>query len=392
MSILHRTARLSLAMLLGSACNDALSPDEERPERRGTDEAAIDAHAGVVRISPQAIARMGIEVATVDAVSAVGAIEVPAEIHADPDLQAHVSPMVSGQIAQVHVSIGDRVEAGQTIAVVRSVALGEARAQAARARANVDVAEANFRRQEELRKEGIGAERQYLEAQAELRRAQAEQSAAERALEVYGRGGRGSEVTIKSPISGQVVSRHATVGEVVSPADVMFEITDISRVRAVGRVYQRNAGRVREGASAVLTVQAHPGRSFSGELDYVAPSLDESTRTLPVHVVLHNADGALRPGLFGTLSIQPQEGNTQSVPAVATPAVQRLGEQTVVFVPTDDQGTFRAVPVTVSSRAGDRVRLEQGLKPGDTYVSEGAFVLKSELRRSELGEGHGDEP
>src|SRR5690606_19814638 len=137
-----------------------------------------------------------------------------------PSREAHVASVVSGQIAQVFVSAGDHVEAGQALGVIRSVALGEARAQAARARANVAVAQANFRRQEDLRREGIGAERQFLESEAELRRAEAEQSAADRALEVYGRGGSGSEVTIRSPIVGRVVSRHATVGEVVSPSDV----------------------------------------------------------------------------------------------------------------------------------------------------------------------------
>src|SRR5690606_19809361 len=135
------------------------------------------------------------------------------------------------------------------------------------------------------------AERQFFEAQAELRRAQAEQSAAERALEVYGRGGSGSEVTSKSPIAGRVISRRASVGEVVGPSDVLFEIVDISRVWVVGRVYQQNIGAIDEGASTIVTLQALSGRTFTAPLDYVAPSLDERTRTLPVRVTLDNPDG-----------------------------------------------------------------------------------------------------
>lgn len=347
-------------------------------------------HAGerVVRVSREALERSGIRIESALAVPAAGGIEVPAEVQAEPDRQAHVSSVVSGQVARVTASVGDRVEAGRTLAVIRSVALGEARAQAARARANVEVAQANFRRQEELQREGIGAERQFLEAQAELRRAQAEQSAAERALEVYGRGGSGSEVTIKSPIAGRVISRHATVGEVVAPSDVLFEIVDISRVWVVGRVYQQNAGAIHEGASTVLTLQALSGRTFTAPLDYVAPSLDERTRTLPVRVVLDNPDGVLRPGLFGTLSISPAGATGGNVPAVSSSALQRLGEETVVFVPADEEGEFRAVSVTVASRGGDLVRLRSGLAAGDRYVAEGAFVLKSELSRGELGEGH----
>ena len=310
------------------------------------------------------------------------------QVQAEPDREAHVSSVVSGQLARVSVSVGDRVEAGQALAVIRSVALGEARAQAARARANVEVAEANFRRQEELKREGIGADRQYLEAQAELRRAQAEQSAAERALEVYGRGGSGSEVTIRSPIAGRVVSRHATVGEVVGPSDVLFEVTDITKVWVVGRVYQQHAAQVREGARATLTLQSHPGRTFAGQLDYVAPALDERTRTLPVRMSLDNADGSLRPGSFGTLSVSPASAGEDTIPAVAVSALQRLGEETVVFIPGDEEAEFRAVSVTVAARSGGLARISQGLAAGDRYVADGAFVLKSELSRGELGEGH----
>lgn len=392
----RRASAALLACVSLFACNERKAPSdhgshaETAAHQDEAEHSEGEEHAGerVVRVSREAVERSGIRVDTVAAVPAVGGIEVPAEVQAEPDKQAHVSSVVSGQVARVSASVGDRVEAGQTLAVLRSVALGEARAQAARARANVEVAEANFRRQEELQREGIGAERQFLEARAELRRAQAEQSAAERALEVYGRGGSGSEVKIKSPIAGRVVSRHATVGEVVAPSDVLFEIVDITRVWVVGRVYQQHAGSIREGAATVLTLQALPGRSFTAPLDYVSPSFDERTRTLPVRVVLDNPDGVLRPGLFGTLSISPSDASGETVPAVSTGAVQRLGDETVVFVPGDEEGEFRAVTVATAPHSGDLVRIRSGLQPGDRFVTGGAFVLKSELSRGELGEGH----
>lgn len=393
--------------LLLSLCATACQPSGER-ERMGSHEVADDGHGdeqsdhghegehghsehgepGVVTIAPDAIERSGIRIAKVGALPAAGGVRVPAEVQAEPNRVAHISSVVSGQLSRVTASVGDHVEAGQTLGVIRSVALGEARAQASRSQANVEVARANLLRQEELRKEGIGAERTYLEAQADLRRAEAEQSAAERALEVYGRGGRGSEVPIKSPIAGRVVARHATVGEVVSPGDELFQVTDISEVWAVGRVYQRDAGRVVEGASAVLTLQSHPDRTFAGTLDYVAPALDERTRTLPVRMVLQNPDGVLRPGSFGSLSIAADGEARADVPAVALAAIQRLGARTVVFVPGEVAGQFRAVPVRPASRVGVLVPVSGGLAPGDAYVAEGAFVLKSELSRGELGEGH----
>ena len=397
---LHAFAtKIALVFSMLPGCQDPQEPEApeqaippgaagHREHEAQSDESREHIEPRLVHISQAAIERSGIRIARVSAVPAVGGIEVPAEIQAEPDRLAHVSSVVSGQIARVDTSVGDRVEIGQTLAMIRSVALGEARAQVARGRANVEVAAANFRRQQELQREGIGAKRQFLEAQAELKRARAEQSAAQRALEVYGHGGSGNEVTIKSPISGRITDRHATVGEVVRPSDTLFEITDITRVWVVGRVYPQNAGQVFEGATAILTLQAHPDRSFLGKLDYVAPALDERTRTLPVRVILDNPEGVLKPGLFGTLSITPVGVTGETVPTISANAVQRWGREAVVFVPGRQDGEFLALPVKVGPPSGDIVRVQRGLSPGDRYVAEGAFVLKSELSRSELGEGH----
>lgn len=342
--------------------------------------------ARVVRLSPAAVERVGIRLATVEAAAIAGGLTVPAEIVAEPDRVAHVSSVVSGQISRVSASVGDRVKAGQILTTIRSVALGAARADAARARVSVDVAQTNFRRQQELKREGIGAQRHFLEARAELSRAQAELTAAERALEVYGRGGSGSEVRLRSPIAGRVVSRHATVGEVVSPSDVLFEITDISKVWAVGRVYQQNAGQLKEGMAATLTLQALPGRTFAGQLDYVAPRLDEVTRTLPIHMTLDNPEGLLRPGLFGNLSLRAMaERDAQGTPIVRVSALQRVGSDTVVFTPGAEPGEFHAISVGVGSRSGGVATVISGLSVGARYVADGAFVLKSELSRDEIG-------
>lgn len=77
-----------------------------------------------------------------------------------------------------------------------------------------------------------------------------------------------------------------------------------------------------------------------------------------------------------------------AVPAIAPAAVQRLGEDTVVFVPTDEEGGFRAVDVVIGARSRGIAEVLSGLAVGERYVSEGAFVLKSELSRSQLGDGH----
>ena len=94
----------------------------------------------------------------------IGGVDAPAEVKLNPNRTAHVTTMVAGQLDEVRVALGDAVEKNQVLATMRSVALGEARSLVANARANVEVARANFLRQEELKREGIGAQRAYLEA------------------------------------------------------------------------------------------------------------------------------------------------------------------------------------------------------------------------------------
>lgn len=386
MTQLAARCRLAWSLLLitlgAIACQHDEHTGHDHAEEHGNEKPAK-----TLKLSPKAIKRSDIRVKKVTLEPLTGGIEVPAEIQADPDRTAHVSSIVSGQLDSVKRAVGDHVKEGDVLAVLKSVELGEARAALSQANADVDVATSNYERHRRLLKEEIGSERDYLEAKAALRRAKARQSAARRALSVYGRGGGGASIPIRSPISGEVVDRHATVGEVVSPSDVLFRVTDISSVWVIGRVYQQHAGKVEAGAFATLSLPSHPKQRWKGQLGYVAPSLDEHTRTLPVRLVLENADGLLKPGLFGTLAITTGDGS-EKVAVVDSDAIQRVRGNDVVFLAKGRPGVFEAVPVKVGQKADGRTAVLEGLEAGQRYAASGAFVLKSSLLSGELGEGH----
>jgi cobalt-zinc-cadmium efflux system membrane fusion protein len=315
-------------------------------------------------------------------------VDVPAEVQLNPNRTAHVTPMVTGQIDEVHVSLGDSVKDKQALATMRSVALGEARSAVANARAEVEVARANFVRQEELKREGIGSERAYLEAQGDLRSAESNLAAANERLQVYGgRKGAGSTTVIRSPLDGTVIERHATKGEIVSDGSSLFLVSDLSRVWVVGRVYEQDVSAAKVGAPAVVSLQAYPGRSWKGEVSYVSHTLDPHTRTLDIRVELDNPDGILRPGLFGRIALSPEGEGATPVLVVSEGAVQRIEGQPLVFVATGEPGVFRPTLVTLGAHARGLVEVRDGLAEGDQVVVSGAFTLKSELLRSRLSEG-----
>ena len=378
---------LGLGVLGLGACQSPAPADRhdehaEEQERHGGPEQQT------VTLSPIAVRRSGVELGPVRAGRLAASIEVTAEVQLHPDRVAHVEPLVPGQLREVRAALGDHVDAGQVLAVLSSVELGRARADDRRASALVAVAEADLARQERLRSEGITSERSRLEAQLRVSQATAERDAARSRLRVLGsNGGSGADQDLGAPIAGTVIARHATRGENVGQADELFVIADLSTVWVIGRVHEQHVAAVREGALAVLTLRAFPGRTWSGRIAWVASSLDEESRTLAVRVELDNPDGALRPGLFGTLRLDDSGGDP--TPIVPQSAVQEIHGRSVVFVPGEDPHTFRSVPVLIGAASSGQVEVLDGLVAGDRVVVQGAFVLKSQLLRGELGEGHG---
>jgi cobalt-zinc-cadmium efflux system membrane fusion protein len=341
-----------------------------------------------VHLSAEALSRADIRLGRVERGTLGGGVELPAEIELNPDRVAHISPLIEGQLLSVHATLGARVESKATLAKLRSVELGQARAELRRARSMRTLASQNLERQRKLREEGISSERSLLEAQQTYEQANAEYNAAESRLRVFGmRGGRGPDMTLESPISGVVVQRHATRGENVSPEDTLFVVADLSTVWVMGRAYEQQVSRVAPGMRATLTLSAYPTRTWTGTVDFVGATLDDETRTLPVRVELDNPDGTLRPGLFGALSLAPGR-DEDAVVIVPRASIQTLENRAAVFVPGEERGSFAVRHVTPGREGAGFVEIVQGLRPGDSVVVEGAFVLKSELMRGELGHGH----
>ena len=146
-------------------------------------------------------------------------------------------------------------------------------------------------------------------------------------------------------------------------------------------------GAVRTGMPATARLQAYPERAWSGEIDFVSAVLDEATRSAEVRMTLPNAEGLLKPGLFGSILVA---GSDAGAPPVAVPesAVQELEGKTVVFVPAGEPNAFAARPVVTGARAEGWVELVSGLAENEKLVVEGAFTLKSAALAAELGEGH----
>lgn len=183
-------------------------------------------------------------------------------------------------------------------------------------------------------------------------------------------------LTLRSPISGIVTVKGVVEGARLTPADIPFEITDLSRVWVQVDVYEAELGRVKVGLPAELTVQAAPGKTFKGRIAFVDPVMDPKTRTAKARLEFPNPAGELKPEMFGDVLLKGQGREGLIVPL---DAVLDAGATKVAFVALGD-GKFEPREVTTGITVGEKVEIRSGLKAGDDVVVRANFLVDSESR------------
>lgn len=316
------------------------------------------------------------------------------EVAFDESLVAHMSPRVEGVAREVHVRLGDRVERDATLVAMDSLELGRLRSDSLRAAARLDLARKNFDREQALHEKRIASGREKLQAETAYREARIELEASEAQLRLLGTGpaGRGGGTAIRAPMAGTVVMLHAVRGERLSPEAPVATIADLSRVWVWASVYERDlepllvAARQRT-LSAEVEAVAFPDRVFIGAVDSIGAVMEEETRTIKVRVVVDNDDELLRPGMF--VKVAMDLGAGPSVPLVPAEAVVEHEGQSFVFIKIGPTRFLRR-DVRVRSAGRGLVALQEGVSPGEEVVVRGAFLLKSDILREQMGAGCAD--
>ncbi len=189
--------------------------------------------------------------------------------------------------------------------------------------------------------------------------------------------------SLRTLIDGLVIEKHITRGEPVSREQAAFVVADLRDVWVDISVYQKDLPLVRLDQPVVVSA-GHGLEEAEGKISYIAPVVDEETRTATARVVLRNADGVWRPGLFVTARIEVERREV----AVAVPktAIEILEDRTTIFV--ENAAGFEARAVNLGLRGDRHFEVRTGLAAGERYVARGAFTLKAELQRGELAGGH----
>jgi cobalt-zinc-cadmium efflux system membrane fusion protein len=389
------TATAQAAAKPGAAADKAAA---KAGEKQGEHSEAGHGDADQLKLTAEAIEAAGIKTEEIAEVEIVDQLIVTATIRPNQDRITHVSPRVSGRIVTVQAKLGDPVKAGQALAVLDSLEVGEAHSAYLQARTQHTVAKADFERAEKLHGDQIIAQKDHLRAHAEYEKAKASFAAAGDKLRMLGvnatpadDGRAVSTFPLSTPFAGTVIEKHAILGELAQPDKSIFTVADLSRLWIEANLFEKDLGRVKTGADAVVTVDAYPGEAFQGKLTYIAAVVDKESRTVQARVEVANPGGRLKPEMFATAAISTsgtRGTNGGGVKALLLPqeAVVLMQGQPTAFVA--EEGGFEPRPVELGDKLRGKVVIKSGIKSGEKVVTAGTYALKARLLKSQIGDSH----
>jgi cobalt-zinc-cadmium efflux system membrane fusion protein len=298
------------------------------------------------------------------------------------------------------VTLGQKVKRHGRLLVMDSLQLGQLRSSYLQAKARVDLAQQNFDREQRLHERRIASGREKLQAETTYREARIELDTAREQLRLLGLSGErverqattrgGGQTSLVAPVAGTIVALHAVQGERVSPETSVVTVADLSHVWVWADVYERDLGLLlaasQEGGErrATIEVAAFPGRRFEGVVDNIGAVMEESTRTVKVRVVVDNAERLLRPGMFASVVVDL--GERPAALVVPAEAVMSHEGSSFVFVNAGPE-LFVRRDVTIRPAGAGQVALVTGVQAGEEVVVRGAFLLKSDVLREQMGAG-----
>ncbi len=303
------------------------------------------------------------------------------------DRFSRISSPLQGRVIEVRVKLGDRVTAGQVLLIVDSPDIASAYSDFVKEHSDLAFAKRAFELAEDLYKVQALPLKEYKQAENDLIKAKAEfRRAKERLLslkvpaaELHKPIDQQHIISIfqlKSPLDGTVVERTVTPGQLVGgdPAQVLFTIADLDALQVVADAYEGDLSLIQVGQVATTTVESAPGQTFPAAVAAIGDLVDTNTRTIKIRAWVNNEGRLLKPEMFARLNI-PIGGES---PFMTIPNEAIVEAEGHLYVYLQDQpGHYAKREVKAQKLGGNRMRVLEGLREGDTIVSKGAILVKA---------------
>jgi membrane fusion protein, heavy metal efflux system len=388
---------------LTSGCRSSAAASE--PNAQANVSAAAKTASGAEIVLPVAEQQGAIATTTLAVQEEPDVLRFPGKIVLPDNESWQVGVLTTGRIERVYANLGDYVHKGQVLARMHSHDVHEARAayamavaEKSRLQSAESLAQINFDRMQRLyalraasleqteqaRQELVNAKTALENGETDVVRSKThleENLGIPADLPPNANDETAELIPIVAPASGYVLQKNVTPGTTVAPATDLFVLGDPKHLWMLASVGQELLTQLKVGQSASVTLPGVTGQRFAGRISNLGQAFDPTTRRLQVRIDIEHIGGILRPEMLATAEIAA--GETHQLLLVAPEAVQQVNGQDVVFVRrAPDRFTPR--PVHLGSGVNGKVALAEGVHPGEEVVTQGSFLLKSQLLKASM--------
>jgi cobalt-zinc-cadmium efflux system membrane fusion protein len=307
----------------------------------------------------------------------VNALTLTGKVTFNEDKVARIFPMVSGNITGVTAQLGDYVNKGQKLGVIRSGEMAGYGNDFVTAKTNVLIAKKNLDAAEDMYKSGLMSQKDFITSQEMYKQAESQLNRSNEVLQING-GNTQGQFVVKAPISGFIVEKQINNDMAIRPDNTndLFTISDLKDVWVMANVYESNIGQVHLGDNVDVTTLSYPGRVFHGKVDKILNVLDPTNKVMKVRIVLPNPDYVLKPEMFASVRVI----NKTDQESLCVPSSALIFENSQYFLLIyKNQSDIKITPVQVISSNGNQSYISGAVQAGDKVIGSNAVLIYSAL-------------
>jgi cobalt-zinc-cadmium efflux system membrane fusion protein len=299
------------------------------------------------------------------------------KIAADNNKLVEIVPVVGGYVTAVNVELGDYVQKGQTLAVIRSGEVAEYERERMDAQSSVLLAEKNLQVSKDLFNSKLTSERDVLSAQKDLENAQAEAKRINEVFSIYSLA-TNAQYFVKAPISGFIVEKHINRDMQLRSdrSENIFDIAQIDEVWVLANVNEGDVSKIKLGYDADVKTISYPDKIFTGKVDRIFNVIDPETRAMKVRVKIQNQDFLLKPEMNCYVTLRYEEDKK----LIAIPASALVFDKSKTFVMIyKDRKNIETRVVDVYRQVGETAYITSGLNEGEKVISQNQLLIYDAL-------------
>ena len=318
-----------------------------------------------------------IEIDTVVTCPQVNALTFSGKVSFNDEKVARIFPLVSGNIMNIRVQMGDYVTKGQVLGVIRSGEMAGYGNDLVTSKTNLLIAKKNMDASEDMYKSGLMSQKDFITAQAMYKQAEAQLNHANQILQINGGNTQGAFV-VKAPISGFIVEKLVTNNMSIRAdnQNSLFTISDLKNIWVLANVYESNINKVHLNDDVEVTTVSYPDKKFIGTVDKILNVLDPVSKVMKIRVVLPNENYLLKPEMFTSVTVKSK--SDQQAVCIPTSALVFDHSQYYVVLFKSKSDT-KIAPVQILNSNEDKTYISKGVKAGDLVIGSNTILIYDAL-------------